>query len=283
MPSNLSAVIIGRDEESTLPRALLSIRTVAHQIVFVDTGSSDNTRTIARNFGCDVVDFVWIDDFAAARNAGIERATNRWILSIDCDEELANPITAAATIEHICSNDLVSGYRVAIENLQQDGGVTHHQALRIFQNDYRIRFRNPVHESVAESIFEHWPKQLIPLASFRLYHYGYAQGRNDEKLRRNLAIMRSWLEREPLNIYASYKYGASLLQIGDAGALEWLGRGFELLDRRRDRATFPFGNKLAEAYLKCLTRYGLFDEAASIRKRQAAWRCCDLSTNIKEK
>jgi glycosyltransferase involved in cell wall biosynthesis len=271
MATDLSVVIIGRDEALTLPRALQSIRAVANQIVFVDTGSSDNTRTIAHNYGCEVFDFCWNDNFAAARNAGLERATSKWILTLDCDEQLANSTIAGAQIEQICSSSLVQAYRVSIDNLQRDGGITCHEALRIFRNDNRIRFRNPVHESVGESIYEHWPHQPVPLAEFRLNHYGYAQGQNDSKLERNLTILRSWLEREPLNIYASYKCGITLQKQGNIEAIEWLGRGFELLDRRNDKRTFPFGINLANAYIKCLERYGLCDEAVKIRERLANW------------
>ena len=271
MPSDLSVVMIGRDEAINLPRALLSIQQVARQIVFVDTGSTDDTRTIARSFGADVFDFVWIGDFAAARNAGLERAACKWILVIDCDEELVDPATAAISIEQVCSNQSIVGCLVEIDNLQQDGAITCSQALRMFRDNERIRFSNPVHESVAESIYEHWPTLAVPLSGFRLRHHGYAQGQNAAKFERNIAIMRTWLERDPLNIYASYKYGASLQQLGKAEGLEWLGRGFELLDRRPDKDTFPFGRALAEAYLKCLARYGLHGEAESVRKRLAKW------------
>ena len=271
MPSDLSVVMIGRDEALSLPRAVRSVRSVAKQIVFVDTGSRDDTRKVAGSFGADVFDFAWTDDFAAARNAGLERAACKWILVIDCDEELVDPATAAISIEEICSNISIVGCLVEIDNLQPDRAVTSHQALRIFRNDDRIRFRNPVHESVAESIYEHWPTLSVPLSDFRLLHHGYAQGRNAEKFERNLAIMRTWLERDPLNIYASYKYGASLQQLGKAEGLEWLGRGFELLDRRPDKDTFPFGPALAEAYLRCLTRYGLENEAERVRERLAKW------------
>lgn len=271
MPSDLSVVMIGRDEAINLPRALLSIQQVAGQIVFVDTGSSDDTRTLARSFGAEVFDFIWLDDFAAARNAGLERAACKWILVIDCDEELVDSGAAAASIDEICSSGSIVGCLVDIDNLQQDGAVTRHQALRMFRNDERIRFRNPVHESVAESIYEHWPNRAVPLSGFRIRHHGYAQGQNAEKFERNIAIMRAWLERDPLNIYASYKYGASLQQLGKAEGLEWLGRGFELLDRRSDKDTFPFRFALAEAYLRCLARYGLENEAERVRERLARW------------
>lgn len=271
MPPDLSVVMIGRDEAATVSRALESVRSVARQIVFVDTGSTDDTVTIVKGFGIEVAHFAWVNDFAAARNAGLERAECAWVLVLDCDEELAEPSSAAQAIEVCCSDQRSVGYLVEIENLQSCGEVVRHQALRMFRNESRIRFSNPVHESVAESIYANWPDKALSIAPFRLTHYGYMQGRNTEKFDRNIEIMREWLEREPLNIYASYKYGASLQQLGKPAGLEWLGRGFELLDRRSDKATFPFGRALADAYLAALGRYGLQEEAKRVRERLARW------------
>lgn len=263
--------MIGRDEAHDLPRALRSVGDLARQLVFVDTGSVDETREVARAAGAEVVSFPWIDDFSAARNAGLERATARWILVIDCDEELADPARSGPGVEAACQVRDGAAFVVEIDNLAPDGPGSRHRALRMFRNDPRIRFRNPVHESVAESVYAHWPDQAVPVAPFRLLHHGYAKGQNAEKFNRNLAILRAWLDREPYHIYASYKYGASLQQLGEVEGLEWLGRGFELLDRRPDKATFPFGRALAEAYLACLERYRQHGEAASVRARLARW------------
>ncbi len=271
MPSALSVVMIGRDEATIISRALASIVPVASQIVFVDTGSSDETPDLARRFGAEVVEFQWIDDFSAARNAGLEQARQPWVLALDCDEELVAQDSTAGGINACCREARAPAFVVEIDNSQRNGTVSRHQALRLFRNDPRIRFSNPVHESVADSIYTHWPAQVIPVAPFRLLHHGYASGKNAEKLERNLTIMRLWLEREPLNIYASYKYGVSLQHLGKPDALEWLGRGFELLDRRPDKATFPFGRALGEAYLACLERYGVHSEAQIVRERVKSW------------
>ena len=59
--------MIVRDEENNIDRCLESVRGVFDEIVVVDTGSKDRTVEIARSFGARVFDFVWVDDFAAAR------------------------------------------------------------------------------------------------------------------------------------------------------------------------------------------------------------------------
>jgi glycosyltransferase involved in cell wall biosynthesis len=52
----------------------------------VDTGSTDNTKSIALEFVDKVYDYEWCSDFAVARNFSISKATNDWILVPYADE-----------------------------------------------------------------------------------------------------------------------------------------------------------------------------------------------------
>jgi glycosyltransferase involved in cell wall biosynthesis len=56
------------------------------EFVVVDTPSVDRTREIAREFGAKVFDFVWIDDFAAARNEALAHATGDYAFWLDADD-----------------------------------------------------------------------------------------------------------------------------------------------------------------------------------------------------
>ena len=268
---DLSVAMIARNEALVLERALRSVADLAREIVLIDTGSTDNTTAIAERYGARVFRFDWQDDFAAARNAGLEQARGQWILVLDCDEELCRNAADVAALTAACAASETSAYLVEIENLQRDGGLMVHAALRLFRNDPRIRFANPVHESVGESVYTAWPSKPITTAGFRLRHHGYAGADNASKAARNERILKLWLEREPLNIYASYKYGLALAYRGDTGAIEWLGRGFELLDREADRASFPFRLALSQAFISELRRYGLADEAERATRRAERW------------
>ena len=52
----------------------------------VDTGSVDRTIGIARSFDARIYQFEWIDDFSAARNFSLSKASGDWIFSLDADE-----------------------------------------------------------------------------------------------------------------------------------------------------------------------------------------------------
>lgn len=68
----LGAAIIAKNEEANLPRCLRSVQNICNQIVVVDTGSADNTPTIAAKYGADVFFHKWRNDFSDARNFAIK-------------------------------------------------------------------------------------------------------------------------------------------------------------------------------------------------------------------
>lgn len=84
----LSLCMIVRNEEAHLARCLESVRRAVDEIVIVDTGSTDRTREIAARYADRMADFVWTDDFSAARNASMEIATRDYILWLDADDVL---------------------------------------------------------------------------------------------------------------------------------------------------------------------------------------------------
>ena len=82
----ISLTMIVRDEQDNLAHALESVRGLFDEIVVVDTGSVDRTKEIAREFGAKVFDFVWVDDFAAARNEALAHATGDYAFWLDADD-----------------------------------------------------------------------------------------------------------------------------------------------------------------------------------------------------
>ena len=88
----ISATIITHNEERNLPRAIESLRS-ADQILIVDSGSSDRTVEIARNFGAEVIESRW-RGYAQQKNFAAQQASYDWILSIDADESISEALEA---------------------------------------------------------------------------------------------------------------------------------------------------------------------------------------------
>lgn len=86
--ASISVCMIVKNEAAVLERCLNSLVGIPDEIVIVDTGSSDETKNIARRYTHKVYDFPWVDDFAAARNFSLSKASCEYIYVADADEVL---------------------------------------------------------------------------------------------------------------------------------------------------------------------------------------------------
>lgn len=84
----ISACLIVKNEEAVLERGLKSLEGIYDELIIVDTGSTDHTKEIARKYTDKIYDFVWQDDFAAARNYLFSKANMDYIYVADADEVL---------------------------------------------------------------------------------------------------------------------------------------------------------------------------------------------------
>lgn len=82
----VSVCMIVKNEEAVLARCLDCLQGLADEIIIVDTGSTDLTKQIAARYTDKIYDFTWIDDFAAARNESLSKATMDYIYIADADE-----------------------------------------------------------------------------------------------------------------------------------------------------------------------------------------------------
>lgn len=105
-PADVGLALIARDAASTLPALLESIRDAFCQVVLVDTGSSDGTAGLFREW-CRAARqrhsfawFPWCDDFAAARRHAYALLDTPWTCWADADDTIENarllPILAAS-------------------------------------------------------------------------------------------------------------------------------------------------------------------------------------------
>lgn len=85
---SVSLCMIVRDEEAVLGRCLDSVAHLVEEVIIVDTGSVDETKKIAKEYTRKIYDFIWIDDFAAARNFAFSQTTKEYILWLDADDIL---------------------------------------------------------------------------------------------------------------------------------------------------------------------------------------------------
>ncbi len=269
----LTVVMIGRNEEKILKYTLPPLKEIANEIVFVDTGSNDRTIEIANSFQCRVLERTWDDDFSAPKNMGIEHASHKWILNVDCDEELVIQKNTKSILHQSLKSTNGPVSIIYLDNLTTDGSIIPQKSMRLFRNDPKIRFQNPVHENICDSIYKHWPSYKPAVLDIRFKHHGYNSGSNEEKYKRNISIMKKWVKKEPNNLYGLYKLGMNLYSNRDIqDGLYYLGNAFSLLNRSNDKWSYLFAYKLITSYYKALLDNNQQEKAETIMQMVIAWK-----------
>ena len=252
--ARISLCMIVKDEESVLARCLESAKGHVDEIVIVDTGSTDRSMEIARDFGATVLEHPWGNDFAAARNVAIEAATGDWILSLDADEVLT-PL-AGRDIKKVAKKNKFVGAYLPLRDEQDDGKVTVSLMFRFFRNRPEIRWKYRLHEQVLPAALELVRAEGRRLAQVEgeILHDGYreevmeAKGKNE----RNLRLFELQLKDTPDDLYVLYKYADFLRRFDGRKeeALKPLAHGYDILkdldpERRKE---YTFTGELCAIY-----------------------------------
>ena len=186
----LSVCYIAKNEEKNLPLSLETVKEFADELIVVDTGSADATKKIALDAGATVLDFVWRDDFAAARNFALDHATGDWIVFPDADEGFLTPEKVRDKLSEIDAMqppvDAVMVTRINVDpETKQDQG--NDRAVRIFRNTPEIRYQGHIHETIAHNSGK--LRLYHDDGALSLYHTGYAEDCLTQKSERNLRML----------------------------------------------------------------------------------------------
>ena len=212
----LTAAMIVRDEQEFIGDCLASLDGVVDEIVVVDTGSTDDTVTIARAHGATVYCEPWRHDFSQARNHALDRASGDWILYIDADERL-EPIERS-TVDGLLASAEHVAYRVLLRPFL---GATQCREYRLWRNDRRIRFEGLIHEKVVPSInaVAAADDLHVGLCDLAIDHLGY-EGEQLAKHVRNLPLLEAQLRVEPRNVFNWRHLARALVAAGRADEAE---------------------------------------------------------------
>ncbi|MEC0227898.1 glycosyltransferase [Paenibacillus alba] len=217
MSNLLSLCMIVRDEEKVLRRCLESVKNFVDEIIIVDTGSIDATKQIACEYTEKIYDFEWINDFAAAKNAAIQRASSKWILVLDADEYVdSTQMDRLLNMLKEADHTKPLGYILTIFNYTgsiREGKMVESTALRLFSNHPDLSFERAIHEQVAYRYGEF--EQIYYRLS--IFHTGYTLETRQEKDKsgRNLAIFEKLKETRQFEEYDFFTLGNEYFAIGD--------------------------------------------------------------------
>ena len=231
----LSIGMIFKNEERCLERCLKSLeplrKAISCELVMADTGAEDGSRAIAEQYADEVFDFEWIGDFAAARNAVMDRCRGKWYLTIDCDEWLDADISELVAF---LNSKKRSDFAFVIQRnysspeLEQSDLYSNFRALRLTRMSAGYRYLGKIHES--------WPyrEPAERLLHTILHHDGYIledpKARKD-KAKRNMTLLRQKLAETPEDL-------RTLLQCvesggADADLIHYIRTGVELVQQKK--------------------------------------------------
>lgn len=216
----ISLCMIVKNEEKLLPRCLESVKSLVDEIIIVDTGSEDNTLTIARQYTEHVYQFKWNHDFSAARNESLRYATGKWILVLDADEYVQN--TGHDELQQFLQKYDAQKPCCFILKIMNYTGSGHDETkmmestgARLFSNHSAIRYRQPLHEQLTSSQGE-IRFQSLPLP-FTIFHTGYTQEivQQKNKSQRNMAILEKMKSDKQNDPFYHFILGNEYANAGD--------------------------------------------------------------------
>ena len=155
----LSVCMIVKNEEPVLGRCLSCVVRFADELIVVDTGSTDRSVEIAREYTPLVYHHPWQNSFAEARNYSYSKATGDYIMWIDADDVVSDENIAslnALKAEEEQADMIYIRYRYFSES----GLTAHNMRHRIVRSAAFTGWRYDIHEKILPE--PHWKELYRP-------------------------------------------------------------------------------------------------------------------------
>jgi glycosyltransferase involved in cell wall biosynthesis len=220
--NTVSLCMIVKNEERNMRGALSSVKPFVNEMIVVDTGSTDKTKELAKEFTEKVYEFEWCDDYAAARNFALSKATSKWILFLDGDE-LVPPETLKHFYDLIQKPELtavlVPVKNVHIPTKENPGNFHYSETYRLFRNSPKIKFTGCVHEDISDSLEQLGKVEQVGVVRAMQFitNLGFLikpvelQSKHDYYGK----LLLKEIQRNPTNFKPYYEYAVFLLDRGE--------------------------------------------------------------------
>jgi len=201
--------MIVKNEEENIKECLDRALEVVDEAIIVDTGSTDNTRELLREYekrnNVHVIDYVWENDFSKARNKSLENAKGDYILILDADERI------------FCKRDKLDAfllesngvaYNIPIYNVFGNKEIiVTSEMIRLYRNNNPF-YTGAIHEQLAIN-GEIYHGEIIDGEICKIYHFGYSHKvyQSKNKMKRNVDIINAEIEKNPDDPFNWYNKG----------------------------------------------------------------------------
>lgn len=175
----ISLCTIVKNDGLLIRKMLDSVVGVVDEIVITDTGSTDNTLEVVREFQLEhpglvkVVEFAWCNDFSAARNFSLEQASGDWVIVLDADEFLDSEEKRGlrSFLETVSADGIFVTQRNYTGSMKDLSSVIDVDVARVFRGQYR--YEGSIHEQIAGNIERAGGK--FGRYTLHIHHVGYTE------------------------------------------------------------------------------------------------------------
>jgi len=200
----LSICMMVKNEESNLYRCLPSLTGIADELILIDTGSTDNSISVAESFGAKVYSHPWENNFSVHRNQSIGYASGDWVFIIDADEELFLN-SSASELKEWLNNVPADCMSIAIilKDIQKDMQAMQFNSVRLFRRG-SVQYEGIVH-NMPKIIIGKPEAIFCPLMYLKHYGYDLSPEKQEEKRNRTEGLLLKRIE-ENLDDVTAYFY-----------------------------------------------------------------------------
>ncbi len=204
----ISICIIVKNDSVNMEKCLGLLKNIGYEIVVVDTGSTDDTIEVSKKYTSQVYEFIWCNDFSAARNFAISKANNPYILMVDSDEMLIN--YDKKELEKLVMQNPTGIGRIHRNNPFERNGnqfVGKELVNRLFPKEL-YHYEGKVHEQLVGKQENVMKTYEVP---FTFSHEGY-NGTYEQRIakaERNISLLEEMLSDNEQDTYVLYQLGKS--------------------------------------------------------------------------
>lgn len=166
MSQPLSIVILTFNSQKYLQKVLNSC-TFANEVLIIDSGSTDNTLSIAQNFkNVKIIHQPWLG-FGKQKQRGVESSKNDWVFVLDSDEVITEELRQEIDLlDFTCKAYLVPRLNYFFGKPMKRCGLYPDLTIRLFDKNFASFSQDEVHEKVLT-------KEKVETLKNHMLHFAY--------------------------------------------------------------------------------------------------------------
>lgn len=146
----VSVVIITKNESVNIAACIASARKISNNIILLDSGSTDNTVSLAKAERVTVRSVLW-QGYGHSRNIGAQAALHNWIFSLDADERITDQLAASIKELALTDEHVIYGFKrlnFFRHKKIRFGSFAHDRVFRLYNRQHCQWNHAPVHERI---------------------------------------------------------------------------------------------------------------------------------------